>query len=89
MITPRETFKKSSLSKDWNDVVDSTRFQMGATAALVQMEIDLGLAPDIQTAAARHYEMVGAKRFLTILMGLTKDIASPPLQRSKNLQHTV
>lgn len=85
MITPRETFKKSSLSKDWNGIVDSTRFEMAATAALAQMEIDIGSAPDIQSAAASHYRMQGAKQLLQSLSNLARDTVVPRSPTSKNL----
>lgn len=87
MITPRTTFKSSTAGKSWNSTVGSASFEVGATVALAQMEIDLGFANDMATAAAHRYMMQGAKVYLKTLMNLTIETPTPPQPTSKNLRH--
>lgn len=86
MITPKKTFIASPFVKGWTDLMDSKQFHAGAQAALAQMEIETGHAPDIQSAACGHYQMQGAKRFLAILMHLGLENPAPPPTTSKNLR---
>jgi hypothetical protein len=87
MLTPRETFKKSDAAKGWLNLVDSTQFQSAATAAMMEMQLSLPRAPDMGTAAAYHWELEGAKRFLSILMGLTASAPEPRTVPRQNLVH--
>jgi hypothetical protein len=87
VITPRETFKKSDQAKGWQNLTDSTQFQSAATAAMLQMQFDLGHPQDMGTAAAYQWQLQGAKRFLETLMSLTATVPeSKPVPR-QNLAH--
>lgn len=86
MISPRELFTKE-FGKTWPDVVDSRQFQMAAVQAFAQMQVDLGRAPDMATAASQAWEMAGAKRFLHILMEMADPPAKPGLPTGKTLNH--
>ncbi len=82
MISPKITFAADKpLSKGWQDVVDGKQFQMAATAAFAQMELDQQASGDMQAAAARAWMLQGAKLFLVTLTGLT----APPDEAPKPL----
>ena len=89
MLTPRDNFKKSELAKGWLNIMDSTQFQAGATAALLEMQLALAHPQDMGTAAAYQWQMQGAKRFLETLMGLTEPQLAAKLPARQNLEHRI
>lgn len=86
MITPKKTFIASPMVKGWTDLMDGKQFQTAAQAALAQMEIEMGHAPDMQSAACGYYQMQGAKRFLATLMTLGIEPQPMPPTTSRNLR---
>ena len=79
MISPAKDFREDKKrSAGWQSVVDSERFRDAASTAFAEMEIEQPAAKDMQEAAARAWLLQGAKRYLTILMGLTQPPAEQP-----------
>lgn len=89
MLTPKKTFKDSPHAKGWQSVCDSTQFQLAVTAAKLQMDFNAIRAPDMATAAARHWKMEGATEFLNILMNLTRPDVPDKKPLKDNLIHTL
>lgn len=71
MITPRETFKKGPHAKAWTETTATSAFHAAAEAALAQMALDGSNEQEVAISAARHWQIVGARRLLHTLMNLT------------------
>ena len=67
-------------------VVNET-FQATLETALIQYELNQGIAPDMGTAAASHWRMVGAREFVNVLLNLSEPPTEPPKKPRQNLQH--
>lgn len=80
MITPRETFRRGPHAKVWTDTTATSGFHAAAEAALAQMALEGANENDVAISAARHWQIVGARRFLDTLMNLTiePEKAKPP-----------
>ena len=91
MIDPRKTFAGRQDAKRWVDVIDGEQFQSAACAAMFAMQQQLQGAPDMGNAAAYHWQMEGALRFLSILMNLTvaKPLTPPPSKANLDHRYTV
>lgn len=88
-MNPRETFRQSAHAKRWLDVVDGAQFQAAATAAMLHMQFTTPFPQSTVDAQAQAYMMIGAQRFLQILMGLTLSDADTAKKKDFNLiQHT-
>lgn len=87
-FTPKLTFAKGPSAQAWTDVASSALFREAASAAMLQMQANLGIAVTVEGVTANCRQMEGARIFLAVLMNLT----TPPeeaLKRptSENLKH--
>lgn len=91
MIDPKKTFQETAKREGWKwqDMVDSTAFQTGATAALAEMQTNAPMAPDVATASALHWRMVGARDFLQTFMALDDKPTLKPTLPTRQLDHRV
>jgi len=78
-FSPKATFAKGPHAAAWTDMASSTLFREAASAAMLQMQANIGTALSNESAIANARQMEGARIFLSILMNLT----TPPEEPSK------
>jgi len=70
-LDPREIFR-SQFTRGWGDIVASKQFEAAALSSIAAMQMELPHPDSVITAAANHYRMDGARRFLHILRNLAE-----------------
>jgi hypothetical protein len=91
-FTPKASFAKGPSAASWNEIAASKVFVEATSAAILQMQANLGMAKHVDEAASFHYKMEGARIFLSILTNLTSP--PEPVRRSEttlppNLDHKI
>jgi hypothetical protein len=88
-FSPKATFAKGPHAAAWTDVASSALFREAASAAMLQMQANIGTALSNESAIANARQMEGARIFLSILMNLTTPPEGAPKRTVKdNLVHT-
>lgn len=87
-MSPRDRFQQhDGLAKEFDRIVSTDVFEQGADAALLQLTDGLtGGGNDQVSAVANHFRLDGAKRFLAILLTLSKKQVIPTPRDLDNLQ---
>lgn len=89
-FSPKAFFAKGPMAQPWSEIASSDLFRAAASAAMLQMQANLGMAQTGVDAAANCYRLEGARTFLAIAMNLTTP-PSPAPEKSKreNLDHSL
>ena len=88
-FSPKATFVKGPSAQQWTDVASSQLFLAAESAAMLEMQSKGGYSKTQDQAAARQFQMEGAREFLSILMNLTTPPPETPKQTdSGNLIHS-
>ena len=85
-IDPKTKFRKSPNGKLWHEAVASDWFQEGLATALVTMNLNTPLSPDMDTAAAICARAEGAKQLVGVMMNLTE---TAPESKAPGLPHNL
>lgn len=83
--SPKKKFQKTPQAKVHADLVVSPQFQATLDTALLQMQYELGTAPDGTFAAAYWYRIEGARRFMSTLLTLAETPTTPRRNTGDNL----
>lgn len=90
IYSPRDNFRRSPDIAGWADQMASDRFQNGVSAAMLTFVSELPYAKNWKEAAANHYRVQGAHRFMHALLNLGEHkLEVGPKVQSSNLQHKV
>lgn len=89
-FSPKSNFSKGPSAQPWTDVASSVLFREAAGVAMLQMQANLGMAGNADTAQAAWFKLEGARTFLSVLMNLTTPPEEMPKRvRSDNLNHAL
>ncbi len=93
MPSPKERYlgSRKNAGGDHQHLVDSPVFIQGTDAAMLEYahRLTLGSMPDVNSAMARHFSLLGAEQYLEVL----KTLADQPLKierlQTPNLNHSI
>jgi len=90
-LTPKQHYQANKQAAERHrDLVVSTPFRDALHAALLEHVLSLPTANDIQSAAAAHYQIVGARDFINHLLNVAEQPKTPPTPtNTANLDHRV
>jgi hypothetical protein len=88
-LRPKEAFQKTEANKFHVDRVKDQRFLDAVEAALLQMVTEQNWSPNVATQWDANSQLIGAKRFIDILLNLSEPMEKPKQQASLNLNHNV
>lgn len=85
--SPKETFRRSTVAKDWAEGVTSITVQTAVRSALAQFVFEQDLHSETFDGAARNaLRLEGARQFMSILLNLAeKELERPLRMASDNL----
>lgn len=85
--SPKVRFQKSDRARHHAELMAAPDFQTVLDIALQQLLWDFGTAPEGNTAAARHYMIEGAKRYIDTLTSLADPEQKPKPLPGDNLPY--
>ena len=88
-LNPKAQFQKGSLAKAHVDLVVQDGFLTTLNTTLAHMELCQGTAPDMGSAAAAHWKMVGAREFISHLLNLAEPGEQKREGPKQNLRHDI
>jgi hypothetical protein len=91
-FTPKKVFTEGPSAAAWTDIAASKVFFESASAAMLQLQFNLGVAENSNVASSNHYKMEGARAFLGILINLTtppEEQRRPEMTLPENLDHKI
>lgn len=85
-LNPKSQFQKSPLCKAHVDLVCLPGVHESLQVAMAQMQLNMGAAPDMGTAAAQAWKMQGAKEFISVWLNLAEPAPERKTEPHQNLK---
>lgn len=85
--SPKARFLKTPYANKLLGIVDDPAVIAALDAALLQMQFEAGTANDMSAAAAMHFQLTGARRFINTFLTIAEVPKPQPKPRGDNLPH--
>lgn len=88
-LSPKQLFQQTPDSKRLAELVVQEPFKRALSAALAHMQSEMPTGSgQLESPAALHFQMVGARRYIETLLNLAEPIKEPTKLPPKNLTPT-
>lgn len=87
-MTAKEKFQKSNTFRDAVAVLASEHFERAAEVTLLIMVENQAMCDNPVSGNNMHQQMIGARRFLSIMQGLIRTDEGPKTERRDTLKPT-